>query len=302
MSLQPIDLAMLDRDDAGPEWDRLRKVTRETGAFALTGHGIAETETQGLMTVCRAFFALPQAARDAIDMLHSPYFRGYSAPGTELTQGRPDVREQFDVGPEELPHQLLADDPPWLRLHGPNLWPEAQPALRPAILRWMQRSRPLAIRILAALLRSIGLPHDALGDGFSGSPHERLKVIRYPLAVTNDAQGVGVHSDSGFITLIVDDGSRGLQIANGSSFADATAPAGSLTVILGRALHDATNGGTHAVSHRVASPLTSDRISIAYFLNPRLEYEGYGDEALRVVLRSHPRNAQRYFADLQTTS
>jgi isopenicillin N synthase-like dioxygenase len=303
MGLSPIDLATLERGVAGPERERLRQAACAAGVFAITGYGISQTVTDALLGACRTFFALPQAERDAIDMVHSPYFRGYSAPGTEQTQGQPDMREQFDVGPEETPHSLLPGEPPWLRLHGPNLWPAAQPELRSAILTWMAQSRAVATRVVAAIGQSIGLPHDAFGAGFSGAPHERLKVIRYPSAGRNQLQGVGEHSDSGFVTLIVDDGSRGLQLEDGDSFVDANAPAGSMIVVLGRALHDATGGRTHAVRHRVVSPAENrERISVAYFLNPRLDYDGYGNEALRVVLRSHPQTAQRYFADLLPTS
>jgi isopenicillin N synthase-like dioxygenase len=71
---------------------------------------------------------------------------------------------------------------------------------------------------------------------------------------------------------------------------------------LGRALSAATSGEVTAARHRVTSPPAgSERVSIAYFLNPRLDYDGYGDEALKVVLRSHPETAQRYFADLLTS-
>lgn len=299
MTLPTIDLATLERDAASGEWECLQRAVRTFGAFALTGHGIHPPATAALMNACRRFFALPQAERDAIDMLHSPYFRGYSASGAELTQGRPDVREQFDVGPEERPLTVAPDDPPWLRLHGPNLWPVAQPELQPVVLDWMERSRDVAARVLAAVVQSVGRPRTFLAAGFFGSPHERLKIIRYPRANAGAPQGVGEHTDSGFVTLIADDGSPGLHVIHDEHVIDARVPAGALIVILGRALSEATTGATHAVRHYVTSPAQrTERISVAYFLNPRLDYAGYGEEALRVVLRSHPQTARRFFADV----
>jgi isopenicillin N synthase-like dioxygenase len=54
-----------------------------------------------------------------------------------------------------------------------------------------------------------------------------------------------------------------------------------------------------ASRHRVTNPLDgSSRYSVSYFLNPRLDYAGYGEDALAVVLRSHPRTALRFYADL----
>jgi isopenicillin N synthase-like dioxygenase len=301
VELPSIDLETLEGEANAAERERLRRAARDVGAFLLTGHGIGERATDGLLAESRRFFELPQSERDAIDMIHSPYFRGYSAAGSERTQGEPDQREQLDVGPEEEPFDVAAGDPAYRRLHGPNLWPPSQPALRPAVLGWMQRLRGVSTRVMAALVESIGLSRNELADGFSGQPHERLKIIKYPSRAGDESaqQGVGEHSDSGFLALIVQDGTRGLEVHDGHAFVDVIAPPGAMIAVLGRALHGATAGEIVAARHRVTSPPPgSERVSVAYFLNPRLDHADYGEEALRVVLRSHPATASKFFADL----
>jgi isopenicillin N synthase-like dioxygenase len=300
MELPSIDLALLEGATGGAERERLRRVSHDVGAFLLRGHGVSVRATAELIALSRRFFALPQAERDAIDMLHSPYFRGYSAVGTERTLGQPDLREQLDVGPEEMPQRLAPGDPPYVRLQGPNLWPGAMPELRAAVLAWMELLRDVSTRLLTAIVESIGSPRGALAEGFTGLPHERLKIIKYPAAAPSSTQqGVGEHSDSGFLTLIAQDGTRGLHVHDGREFIDVPAQPGELIAVLGRALESATSGEVIAARHRVTSPPDSaERISVAYFLNPRLDHAGYGYEALKVVLRSHPRTAERYFADL----
>ncbi len=300
MELPRFDLAALEANAGSGERERLRRAARQIGAVLIGGHGVREATAARLLDASRAFFALPQGEREAIDMIHSPYFRGYSAAGTEHTLGQPDLREQLDVGPEELPVTIAAGDPPYLRLHGPNLWPVSQTELRSIVLEWMRLLRSVSTRLIAALVESIGLPHGTLAEGFAGQPHERLKIIKYPPAApTSSRQGVGEHSDSGFLALIVEDGAPGLQAYDGSRFVDVGARPGELIAILGRALEDATGGETVAARHRVMSPAEDgERISVSYFLNPRLDYADYGSEALKVVLRSHPLTAQRYFADL----
>jgi isopenicillin N synthase-like dioxygenase len=299
VDIPSIDLATLEGAGRG-EQGRLRGAARNIGAFELRGHGIDAGIVEELLEESRRLFALPPAERDPIDMIHSPYFRGYSALGTERTQGRPDLREQFDVGPEEVPRSLAAGDPPYLRLHGPNLWPASLPALRPSVLRWMELLRRVSLRLVAAIAESLGLKSDTFASGYSGRPHERLKIIKYPPAgAANAQQGVGEHSDSGFLALIAQDGTPGLQVHDGRTFVDVTAPTGALIAVLGRAFADATAGAVLAARHRVVSPVTGrERLSVAYFLNPRLDYAGYGHEALKVVLRSHPHVARRFFADL----
>lgn len=300
MEIPSIDLATLESADCNGERERLRCAARDIGAFRLHGHGVDSAIAEELLEASRRLFALPEAERVAIDMIHSPYFRGFSALGTERTQGQPDLREQFDVGPEEVPLTLASGDPAYLRLHGPNLWPASLPALRPSVLRWMDLLRGVSLRLMTAIAESIGLDGATFAAGYSGQPHERLKIIKYPsMESASTQQGVGEHSDSGFLALIVQDGMEGLQVQDGRSFVDATATRGSLIAILGRALADATAGDVLAARHRVMSPPAGrERVSVAYFLNPRLDHAGYGHEALKVVLRSHPHVARRFFADL----
>jgi isopenicillin N synthase-like dioxygenase len=97
VELPAIDLTRLERA-GGSEQMRLGAVVRELGAFRLTGHGVDVRVSDGLLAESRRFFELPQPERNAIDMIHSPYFRGYSAAGSERTLGEPDLREQLDVG------------------------------------------------------------------------------------------------------------------------------------------------------------------------------------------------------------
>lgn len=141
------------------------------------------------------------------------------------------------------------------------------------MLDWMANARDIAQRILAAL----GEAAAPLVDAAQHEPlHEQLKVIHYP-GSTATLQGVGAHTDSGYLALIVADGVRGLQLHDGVAFADVDVAAGNLIVLAGRALQAATNGATHAAVHRVVNPPSNERrISITTFLNPRFTDADYG--------------------------
>jgi isopenicillin N synthase-like dioxygenase len=73
----------------------------------------------------------------AIENVRSPQFRGYTRLGHEYTNGHADLRDQLDIGHELPAARLGPGDPAWLRLRGPNQWPDALPDLRPAVLAWM---------------------------------------------------------------------------------------------------------------------------------------------------------------------
>jgi hypothetical protein len=139
-----------------------------------------------------------------------------------------------------------------------------------------------------------------LTDAFAPHAHTRLKFVRYPgIDAGEPGQGVGEHSDSGAVTLILQDRADGLQLLAGTSSIDVVAPRGMLFGVFGRALASATSGASTAARHRVLSPPGgSERYSIPFFFSPRLDYEDYGARALEVLLRSHPDVALRHHPDL----
>src|SRR5207244_4347446 len=93
-----LDLARFGRDPTFLV--DLRRTAREIGFFYVIGHGVPETLTHAVLDAARSLFALPEAEKLKVEMVHSPHFRGYNRPGWELTRGRPDWREQFDLAAE----------------------------------------------------------------------------------------------------------------------------------------------------------------------------------------------------------
>ena len=166
------------------------------------------------------------------------------------------------------------DDPPWKRLRGPNQWPAALPTMAPTVLRWMAAMDDVGITALRALAVGLGLPMDHFDHGFLPESDVHLKIIRYPSSTTDtgDGQGVGLHSDTGLLTFIPQDEVGGLQVEIGGERIDAPARPGMYLMNLGEMLETATDGYLKATPHRVVSPPAGrERISIAYFFNPRFE-------------------------------
>lgn len=325
-SLPVIDLSVLQGPEAGIEIERLRDALHGSGFLYLSGHGVDPAVLTAVFEQARAFFALPLEDRLAIDEVNSPHFRGYTALGDELTQGRPDQRDQLDVGPERMPLTLGPDDPPYLRMTGPNQWPAALPSLRPAVLAWYDEARRVSIELLRAVAFALGQPADWFEPWFDADTHDHLKVIRYPgSTVRSGDQGVGAHKDYGWLALLVQDDLGGLQVQTAEGeWVDATPLPGTFVVNIGEMLEVATRGYLRATVHRVVSPpTTQDRYSIPFFLGPRLDaavppiplppelaarargieddpdnplLAVYGENALKGWLRAHPRVAARWWS------
>lgn len=306
----------------------LRHAARDIGFFYLLNHGVDDVLQDAVQREARRFFALTEAQKEQVAMIHSPHFRGYNRAASEITRGQPDWREQFDIGAER-PALLLSDsDPRWRRLQGPNLWPDALPTLKPALLEWQRAMTSMALRLLRAFAEALQLPADAFDELYGSKPNEHIKLIRYPgQHATQSAQGVGAHKDSGFLSFLLQDEQKGLQVEVAPGrWIDAAPLAGSFVVNIGELLELATNGYLRATVHRVVSPPADrERLSIAFFLGaqleanvplytlpPHLAQESRGPESdplnpllrdvgwnyLKGRLRSHPDVAERYYRDV----
>ena len=164
-------------------------------------------------------------------------------------------------------------------------------------------------------------------------PEVLTKVIRY-VTPEDDAvvdggagQGVGAHRDTGLLTFVHQDDVGGLQVERDGGFVDVAALPGAYVVNVGEMFQLVTRGYFKATVHRVVSPPAgSERISVAYFFNPKLEatlapidlppdlaaeahggesadpsnpiLANYGENSLKVRLRAHPDVAAIHHADL----
>jgi isopenicillin N synthase-like dioxygenase len=269
------------RDDPQALQRRLAQVAHEVGFFYLTGHGVPDDLIARVLDEARRFFALPQATKEAIAMVNSPHFRGYTRLGGELTAGAVDWREQIDIGPERLPLADPAEE--YLKLQGPNQWPAGLPEFRSVVGEWDAELARVGRTLLRHWAAALGNPADVFAAAFADVPATLIKVIRYPGGADSE-QGVGAHRDAGVLTLLLaEPGSRGLQVRAGGSggqersdtgidseFVDVDPLPGALIVNIGEMLEIASGGYLRATEHRVRIQ-AQERLSIAYFFNPRLD-------------------------------
>lgn len=325
LDLRQLDSTSRQRDRFLVE---LRAAAHELGFFYLIGHGIPEQLNEEIMRLARAFFALPESAKLAIEMVNSPHFRGYTRLGWERTGGLPDWREQIDIGAERpavSPHPGL---PAWRRLQGPNQWPGALPELRPAALRWQAAATQVLVRLLRGFALALGQSADALELLYGDEPHQISKLIRYPgQTAVGGTQGVGAHKDTELLTLLLQDSQEGLQIKPpAGDWISVPSRPGTLVINVGELLELLSDGYLKATLHRAVSPPAgAERISIACFLGARLDatvpvvplppqlaceargperdprnplYRLVGQNYLKGRLRSHPDVARRHYTDV----
>jgi isopenicillin N synthase-like dioxygenase len=248
---------------------RLTTICHEVGFFYLVDLGIEQEFFDRYFSLMASFFALPEAAKATIDKRQSPHFRGWERIGAELTNNRPDYREQLDVSTEN-PAYGLDVDPPYLRLDGPNQWlaDEILPGFHAIVDQFFERLGGVANQLMAAMSLGLGLGKHHLRDLFGERPLSFAKLISYPPTPDGEA-GVNAHHDAGFLTLLVQHDVGGLQAKNPlGEWIDVTPRPGAIVVNLGEMLQAITGNYFVATTHRVVA--REARLSSGYFHGPDL--------------------------------
>ena len=247
--------------------DDLDRACRDHGFFLLEGHGLDDV-VDGTFASARRFFDSDPAVKDAVrrDALVA---LGYN--DRELTKRRRDHKEVFDFV-----------DPTQERAAHRNRWPDVD-GFREAMVTHYDAFSELAGRTTALVLSAHGRsgPDASTHRGDRTSSHMRLNhyTIGDPVPETEPSTlnalgdvALGDHTDSGLITLLVQDATGGLQALSGDDgWIDVEPGPGAIVVNLADCMQVLTNDRYRAATHRVLPMDGIDRMSIPYFLNPPID-------------------------------
>lgn len=235
-------------------------------------------------------FALPDAEKQKLlrwnfDRTKKNVYRGWFP----LQPMAVSYKEGIDMGPDitETARVSVADDP----LCEPTPLPaeDALPGWRTATADYYRAMETVGNALMRSIARGLGLP-ETIFDSYFEHGISTLRLIRYPLRAN---AGVAIsgpdfsvvhkgetrtiigreHADSGFVTLLAQDGVEGLQAKNlAGEWIDVPPANGTLAVNFGQLLERWTGGRVRATRHRVIAPKTV-RFSIPFFYEPRADAE-----------------------------
>ncbi|KIX03482.1 uncharacterized protein Z518_07035 [Rhinocladiella mackenziei CBS 650.93] len=247
---------------------------RDFGFFYLVGHGIPEEMRREMLRLGHEFFALPQAEKDELSIFQSmDKIRGYARLGENVTSGKRDLLEGFDIY-REYPN------PSKEMLRGAQPWPSRLPSLKSTVLDYVNR----LVKVGQALMRAMG---DALGvqggakafEEMIGDPFWGLKFVNYPPLPPSDTDGsdngisLGEHTDYGGLTfLLADDHIKSALEVEGKDggWIKADPIPGAYVVNIGDMVSVLTNNRYAATVHRVIHRGSEPRVSIPFFFEPSL--------------------------------
>lgn len=258
-----VEVPLVDLAQAGAA-GAIAEACRDWGMFALVGHGFASAEVAHCLAEMRRFFARPLCAKQALSRcLDNPW--GFN--DRELTKNRRDRKQVFDIGPD----QSDPADP----FGGTTPWPEADTEFAATMRGWKTRCEALSDRLLALIFAELGESAATAEAAFrpfaTGFLRLNLYPVGDPLAGSDPREGaraVHHHTDAGALTVLLEDGTPGLQVLRHGRWHDVRPRPGALIVNIGDMVGVWSNGLYPAPVHRVLAMDARERVSAPYFHNP----------------------------------
>jgi len=246
---------------AGLELDQLDEACRKWGFFELVNHEISPSLCQAMLAAMDHFFALPAAVKRRCERTADNHWGFYDR---ELTKNVQDWKQLFDVGPE------FGDCVPQ--------WPSGEDAFRETTEAFYRACESAALGLVGSIARTLGEQPETLWRGFDGHT-SYLRLNYYPLCrdpapadtPTGGLRGhlgISHHSDSGAVTILLQDGQPGLQVERDGQWHSISAERGSIVVNIGDVVQVWSNDRYIAPVHRVLASDQAVRYSAPFFLNP----------------------------------
>ena len=274
-----IDLAPLVADDATladkqHTANEIGAACRDVGFFYVKNHGVPREHLESVFPQVRRFFELPLEEKLKIHIGRSKIYRGYTPMAEELTNGLKDLHEAVDFGKE------LSEDHPDVQanipMQGPNQWPEGLPEFKTMLLRHWDHMTRLGGKITEGLALSLGYEPDFFVP-HNNKAQNSMRILAYPpedpqMQDESMGDGIGAHTDYGFLTMLLQDEVAGLEVQNtANEWIPAPIIPGTLVINIGHMTERWTNDHYKATVHRVLAPKQGNRYSLPYFFEPNFD-------------------------------
>ncbi|KAG2305892.1 hypothetical protein Bca52824_025640 [Brassica carinata] len=241
------------------EKERVSEACREFGFFQVINHGVRPELMAGAREAWRSFFHLPVEAKE--DYSNSPStYEGY---GSRLGVEKGALLDWND-------YYFLNFLP--LVLKDLNKWPSLPSNIREVVDEYARELVKLGERLMRILSSNLGVNEEQLQEAFGGEDFGAcMRVNYYPKCPRPElALGLSPHSDPGGITILLpDDQVAGLQVRHGDTWITVNALPNAFVVNLGDQMQILSNSIYKSSEHRVVVNSQKERVSLAFFYNPK---------------------------------
>ncbi|KAJ0979354.1 hypothetical protein J5N97_014828 [Dioscorea zingiberensis] len=261
LSIPVIDLGGLEQDEAScnSTMKAISDAVRDWGFLQVVNHGVSPELMKQHREVWRTFFHQPMEEKQKY--ANSP--KTYEGYGSRLGIDKGAILDWGDYYFLHLLPKTLKD---------PNKWPSLPPPIRDTIEEYGDELVKLCGRLMKVLSLSLGLDENYLQRSFGGEDvGVCMRTNYYPKCPQPELTlGLSAHSDPGGMTvLLVDDRVQGLQVRKDHRWVTVKPVSDAFIVNVGDQIQVLSNAIYKSVEHRVMVNSDEERISIAFFYNPR---------------------------------
>ncbi|KAI4338906.1 hypothetical protein MLD38_023913 [Melastoma candidum] len=259
-----LNIPVIDLGGASGGWSkatlgRISEACRDWGFFQVVNHGVDPGIMREMRAKWREFFHLPEEVK--AEYSNNPCtYEGY---GSRLGVEKGAALDWSD-------YYFLHYLPHFLR--DPMKWPSQPSLCRELIMEYSEQVVGLCSRLMKVLSINLGLPEDYIQEAFgSGDVGACLRANFYPKCPQPDLTlGLSSHSDPGGLTILLpDENVPGLQVRKGDRWITVKPIPDAFIVNIGDQMQVLSNAHYKSVEHRVIVNSGKERVSLAYFYNPR---------------------------------
>ncbi|XP_076943812.1 jasmonate-induced oxygenase 2-like [Bidens hawaiensis] len=257
-----IDLAGMKTGDQTARETILNEISvacREWGFFQVINHGLSDELVDGAREIWREFFHQSMEVKQKY--ANSP--KTYEGYGSRLGLQKGAILDWSD-------YYFLHYLPCSLKDH--KKWPEKPASLREIVEEYSKEIVRLGKDLLEAFSINLGLKEDYLQNKFGGDDIGACSRVNfYPKCPQPDLTlGLSSHSDPGGLTfLLPDENVSGLQVRRDDQWITVKPAHHTIIVNIGDQLQVISNAIYKSVEHRVIVNPDKERVSLAYFYNPK---------------------------------
>ncbi|EEF42743.1 Flavonol synthase/flavanone 3-hydroxylase, putative [Ricinus communis] len=249
---------LLSKETSDLEIEKLHSICKEWGIFQLVNHGVSSIMAK-LNHEIEEFYKLPLEEKMKYK-IRPGEFEGYGT--ISRMKGTLDWGDRF----------YMITNP--ITRRKPHLFPELPSSLRDSLESYLSEMQKIAMKLLEFLAQALNIDKKEMEELFDNGM-QSMRMSYYPPCPQPElVVGITPHSDATGITILsqvneVD----GFQIKKDGVWMPVSFVPYALVVNLGDILQILSNGVYQSIEHRVTVNSEKERMSIAFFCNPKFEVE-----------------------------
>jgi isopenicillin N synthase-like dioxygenase len=257
-----IDLGGLNSDDLDVQNSILKQISdacHDWGFFQIVNHGVSHDLMDKARETWREFFHMPMEMKQ--QYANSPTtYEGY---GSRLGVQKGAILDWSDY---YFMHYLPSSVKDYKK------WPSSPPSCREVFDEYGKELVKLSGRLMKVLSLNLGLEEKILENAFGGEEIGAcMRVNFYPKCPRPELTlGLSSHSDPGGMTMLLpDDQVAGLQVRKFDNWITVNPARHAFIVNIGDQIQVLSNAKYKSVEHRVIVNSDQERLSLAFFYNPK---------------------------------